>query len=384
MAGKKKSVVAVDEGGEIVYGSLLKGILKEVNNPYATIASDGIIGGDILFYTDSGNYVLNALISGKMVGGGFPSGKVVALAGEKGSGKTFVLTKAIKEFLDADPEREVVLFESEGAVTQNMLIDRGIDMDRVSVFPISTVEELRTQALKALNFIQANTPKGKHAKVMLALDSLGMLGTEWETNMAVSGDSKSDMGKRANLIKSVFRTITLKLGIMQIPMIITNHTYSTMNNAGTKMGGGTGLEFAASIIIFLYKTRDSEETGEVKGDKKIKALVGNIVNFKVEKGRFTIEGSTAPIPLSFKTGITRTAGILDMLVKAKVLTKSGAWIKYGEVSVAQGDRNFYDIAEDFVTDAILKELESYVTNKFMYGIHNEEVSEEEVVEDGGE
>lgn len=369
MAGKKKEVVTEEE---IQYGSMLKGILAAVKNPYATIASQGIVGGDILFYSDSGNYVLNALISGDMLNGGFPSGKVVALAGEKGSGKTFVLTKAIKKFLDADPERELVLFESEGAITQNMLIDRGIDMDRVSVFPISTVEELRSQALLALNFIQSKTPKGKYAKVMFALDSLGMLGTEWELNMAVSGDSKADMGKRANLIKSVFRTITLKLGIMQIPMIITNHTYSTMNNAGTKMGGGTGLEFAASIIIFLSKTKDKEDTGEKKSDgKAIKDLVGNIVYFRVEKGRFTVEGSTAPIPLSFKTGITQYSGILDLLIKAKVMEKSGAWISYNGKNIAQGDKAFYKRVEEFVTEDVLKELIPYVMNTFMYGEHGE-------------
>ena len=351
--------------------SILKGLIKEVGNPYATIASDGIVGGDIDYFFDSGNYVLNALISGDMLTGGYPSGKVVALAGEKGSGKTFVLTKAIKSFLDEDPEREIVLFESEGAITQNMLIDRGIDMERVSVFPIATVEDLRNQALKALTYIESKTPKGQYAKVLFALDSLGMLGTEWETNMVLSGDSKSDMGKRAGLIKSVFRMITLKLGIMQIPMIITNHTYSSMSNTGSKMGGGTGLEFAASIIIFLSKQRDTEETGAKKGSFKIKELVGNIVHFKVEKGRFTVEGSSAPIPLSFRTGITKYSGILDLLTKSKIITKSGAWIKYGEESLAQGDKKFYADVENIVTNEMLEKLAIYVGNKFMYGVGEE-------------
>lgn len=365
--------------------SLLKGIIKETANPYATIAKDGIIGGDIDYFFDSGNYVLNALISGDMLNGGFPSGKVVALAGEKGSGKTFVLTKAIKKFLDADLEREVVLFESEGAVTQKMLIERGIDMDRIAIFPIATVEDLRHQSLKALKYIdgkqQEKIKKDKdagYAKVLFALDSLGMLGTEWETNMVDSGDSKADMGKRAGLIKSVFRMITLKLGILQIPMIITNHTYSSMNNSGKKMGGGTGLEFAASIIIFLSKSKD-----KVEGKEKIKSQVGNIVYFTVEKGRFTIEGSNAPIPLSFKEGITQWSGILPLLVSAGLVEKKGAWYKDMEgKSLGQGEKRFYSKASEYVTDEMMDKLIPYVNERFKYGTYEdeEEIEEEKTPE----
>ncbi len=351
---------------------LLQGIIKNVKNPYATIAEDGIVGGDVKYHICSGNLMLNALVSGKLKDGGYPSGKVVALAGEKGTGKTFVLIKAMKSFLDADPENEILFFESEGAVAKKTLEDRGVDTSRVAVYPVSTVEELRTQCVNALSFIDENTPEGEYPKVMVCLDSLGMLGTEWELNMAASGDSKADMGKRANLIKSVFRTITLKLGILQIPMIITNHTYSSMTNTGKKMGGGTGLEFAASIIIFLSKTKDKEDLGEKKGSTKIKTLVGNNVYFTVEKGRFTIEGSSATIPLNFKTGITYYGGLVDVLLKAGVIEKKGAWFKMtgAEKNLAQGEKNVAEMLPEIVTDEILEEyVKPYVEERFCYGIY---------------
>ena len=343
---------------------LLRGMLKKINNPYSTVAVDGIIGGDVSYYVDTGNYLFNALVSGK-IRGGIPSGKVVALAGSKGSGKTFILLKIIKNFLDEDLERNVALFESEGAITQQMLIDRGVDINRISIIPVSTVEEFRHQVSVALDYIDSVTPEGTHPKIMLALDSLGMVGTAHEIATAVSNDNKADMGKRAQLIKSVFRIITLRLGIMQIPMILTNHTYEGMSQYETrKMSGGSGLEFAASIIIFLSKTKVVEK------DEKVRTHTGNNVTFKVEKGRFTIEGSSTILEINFKTGISRYSGIIDEMIAAGIIQQNGAWYSYGDLKV-QGKDKFYDNAEEYVTDEILDKIDPYIRNKYMYGVGEE-------------
>jgi RecA/RadA recombinase len=313
-----------------------------------------------------------------MLNGGFPKGKVVALAGEKGTGKTFILLNSLRNYLNSNPKAEVIFFESEGALTKELLINRGIDVSRVAIIPISTVEELRHQSLLVLDELEnVWNATGEYPEVVMCLDSLGMLGTEFEQNTSRTNDNKADMGKRAQLIKSVFRNITLKLSLLQISMIITNHTYKGMGKYDpTKMGGGQGLEFAASIIIFLNKTAVREEKATGKGKDKIKHLIGNDITFIVHKGRMTIEGSRAILGLDFKKGINQYAGILSLFISAGIFVKKGAWISYNGVNVAQGDKQFYNNVDKIVTDGIISELEPYIEEKFCYGIVNSNQIEE--------
>lgn len=359
--------------------SVMKGVLKAIQNPYASIAKDGVICGDISGYIDTGVYTLNALISGKMVDGGFPRGKVVALAGEKGTGKTFILLKSLKQYLDADPENEVLFFESEGALTKDLLIDRGLDIDRISIIPVSTVEDFRNQTLVALDYLEELwSGSGEIPKVVICLDSLGMLGTNHEVETSRSNENKADMGKRAQLIKSVFRTITLKLSLLQIPMVITNHTYKGMGKYDpTKMSGGQGLEFAASIIIFLSKAAVKD------GKEKIKSLVGNNITFTVHKGRMTMEGSKATVGLDFKGGIGRYNGLVDMFVKAGIFVKKGSWFSYKEERIGQGEKQVYQNLPGFITEELINDLQPYVEEKFCYGAYvdpDEYIVEDETVE----
>lgn len=367
--------------------SVLAGIMKAINNPYATIAKDGLICGDIHGYMDSGCYALNALVSGELKGG-YPWGKIVCLAGEKGTGKTFLLLKGLKGFLDADPENEVIFFESEGALTQEILEERGLDTDRVTIAPVSTIEEFRTQAINTLDYLidkkegtmnEAGTKRsggdGKFPKLALCLDSLGMLGTNHETATAASGDNKADMGKRAQLIKSTFRLITLKMSLLRIPMIVTAHTYKGMGKYDAKkLSGGQGVELAASIIVFLTKSGIKEE-----GKAKIQALAGNTIKFILHKGRMTIEGSKMDIPLDFKDGIKRNNGIIPLLVEAGLLTKKGAWYSYkDEKNIAQGEKKMYELIDDLVDDEMLDDLQPYIVERFCYGVLNQ--PEEEITD----
>jgi RecA/RadA recombinase len=339
-----------------------KKLLKAANNEYATIAKDGLVCGDVPGYIDTGIVMLNSLISGKLTGG-IPRGKVVAFAGEKGSGKTLLVLYIIEKYLREYPNAYIVFFESEGALTRELLIERGIDVDRLLMFPIAMVEDLRTQAVNILDTMIDDWKKdGEYPECIFCLDSLGMLGTQHEHNTAKSGDNAADMGKRAQIIKSVFRIITMKLSLLKIPMLINNHTYQGMGKYDPKkMSGGQGLEFAASIIIFLTKAK-------IKGIKNnIKFLLGNTINMILHKGRLTIEGSKISVDLDFKKGINRYSGILPLLIESGILTKKGAWISYQGESIYQGDKKFYEDVDNFVSDNILLELEPYIMEKFCYG-----------------
>ena len=243
--------------------NFLKDIIKTTGNEYASLVSDGVEAGDVDSFIDTGSYVFNALLSGSIYGG-LPSNKITAIAGESATGKTFFLMGMVKSFLDDNPDAGVLYFESESAITKQMVIDRGIDPQRMVIIPVTTVQEFRTQAIKVLDsYLAKNVADRK--PIMLCLDSLGMLSTTKEVEDTSDGKETRDM-TRAQVLKAAFRVLTLKLGRAKVPMVVTNHTYDSMGLFATKeMGGGSGLKYAASSIVFLSKKKEKDGT-EVVGN----------------------------------------------------------------------------------------------------------------------
>ena len=154
----------------------LKNIIKSSGNEYAGIASDGIEGSDVTGFVDTGSYAFNALLSGSLYGG-MPDNKITALAGESATGKTYFALGMCKKFLDDTPDGVILYFDTEQAVTSDMITERGMDASRVAIFPVATVETFRHQAISIVDkHIEAKDKK----PVLIVLDSLGMLSTEKE------------------------------------------------------------------------------------------------------------------------------------------------------------------------------------------------------------
>jgi len=245
---KEKKLKRVKKANE----NFFDGLCASTQNELAQAASNGIISGDIDGWIDTGVLILNGQLSGSLQSGGIPDNKIIVFAGEEAVGKTYYILSIVKNFLDTHLNSGVMFFETEGALIKKMLVDRGIDPSRLYVVPVSTVQEFRTQALRILAKVKA-TPVEKRQPTMLVLDSLGMLSTTKEMEDSESGSEKSDM-TRARLIKATFRTLTLKLGVLKIPLLITNHTYDTQGLFSKKvMSGGCLVE---GTKIFALKKQD--------------------------------------------------------------------------------------------------------------------------------
>ena len=199
----------------------LKSVVKEVGNEYASLVTDCVEAGDVDSFIDTGSYIFNALLSGSIYGG-LPSNKITALAGESATGKTFFLMGVVKNFLDANPDAGVIYFESESALTKDLIVNRGIDPDRMLLMPVTTVQEFRTQAIKVLDSYLAQN-EADRKPLFMCLDSLGMLSTTKEVEDTAEGKETRDM-TRAQVLKAAFRVLTLKLGRAKVPMVVTNHT----------------------------------------------------------------------------------------------------------------------------------------------------------------
>ena len=336
--------------------SIFDTLAKEAKNDYAKLVSDGLITGDKQGFIGTGSYILNAQLSGSIYGG-IPDNRVTAIAGEQATGKTFYAIGIAKDFLDNNEDGAVFYFDSEAAATTDLFKDRGLDPDRVWHFPVDTIEEFRTQMIRILDNL-LKTPEGDRKPLLIVLDSLGMLASAKELNDALDDKQVRDMTK-SQTIKSVFRIITSKLGKLKIPMIVTNHTYKTMNPYGepSDMGGGSGLKYAASTIMTLTKSKEKDTSKEI---------IGNIIKVKTYKSRLTKENTQIATRLFFdKRGLDKYYGLLELGEKHGIFTRKGNRIVVGESSVYPSAILADPIK--YFTPEIMQALDECAAKEFKYG-----------------
>ena len=333
----------------------LKEIIKETGNEFASLASEGITAGDVTSFIDTGSYSFNALLSGSIYGG-LPGNRITAIAGEAATGKTFFALGILKNYLDKDKDAGVVLFESENAVSKDMIEARGVDSKRVVVVPVSTVQEFRSQAIKILDKYLEQEEKDRQP-LMFVLDSLGMLSTTKEMTDTAEGKETRDM-TRSQIVKSTFRVLTLKLGQANVPMLMTNHTYDVIGSMfpQKEMGGGSGLKYAASTIIYLGKRKEKIGT----------EVIGNIIHCKIYKSRITKENAQVDVKLTYKKGLDKYYGLLELGEEAGIFKKVSTRYEMPDGSKVFG-KNVNENPDKYFTKEVLDKIDEHAKQKFTYG-----------------
>ena len=333
----------------------LKSLIGKINNPDAKIAEEGLEGSDVTGFIDTGSYVLNALLSGTIYGG-LPNNKISCLAGDPATGKTFYAIGIASQFLKDNKDGVVVYFDTEQAITSDMFKQRGIDMERVAVVPVSTIEEFKTQSLKIVNDV-IEQPEEDRKPVLFVLDSLGMLSTEKEMNDSAEGKNVRDMTK-AQQTKATFRVLTLKLGKAKIPMLMTNHTYQVIGAyVPTKeLGGGIGLKYAASNILTLSKSKDKTDEG----------VVGIFIKCTNYKNRFVKENMNVETRLNYTSGLSRYYGLTDLAIKYGIFKKVSTRIELPD-GAKVFEKNIDEDPEKYYTKEILDRLDAEIQKDFKYG-----------------
>jgi len=331
----------------------LKDIVKEIGDDFTQLAADI---DEEEQYIDTGSYIFNGLVSGSIFGG-VSSNKITAIAGESSTGKTFFSLAVVKNFLDNNPDGYCLYFDTEAAVNKSLLESRGVDLNRTVVVNVVTIEEFRTKALKAVDkYLQM--PMDERKPCMFVLDSLGMLSTEKEIRDALDDKQVRDMTK-SQLVKGAFRMLTLKLGQANVPLIVTNHTYDVIGAyVPTKeMGGGSGLKYAASTIIYLGK----------KKEKDGKEVIGNIVKAKTHKSRLSKENKQVEIRLYYdERGLDKYYGLLE-LGELGGLWKNvaGRYEMNGKKIYA---KQILADPETYFTPEVMQALDEIAHTEFSYGL----------------
>ena len=283
---------------------ILKKLKKAAGNEYSFTLDDKDNPYMVEEWIDTGCYALNAILSDGDIYKGMPKGKRIIFAGPSSTAKSYFIVYMIKAFLESESNPYVIVFESEGATITNMAADFGIPEDRLIIMPVMTVESFRTQVTKLLDEIvemRGDKENTDPPNFLIALDSLGMLGTEKEYRDSVSGSDKTDM-TRAKIIRSIFRLITLKLSLSQTTLIVANHVGAAIGclvkNSSIRTSNGLkniqDFKIGDSILtkegvsqvsnIFEYDNAECYEV-EFEDGSKIKCT---------EEHKFLIDGTWIP------------------------------------------------------------------------------------------
>jgi RecA/RadA recombinase len=353
---KKAQTAPVEES------TLFADLLSETGNEYgAAVVDEGIAAGDISYYIQTGSFTLNALLSGSIYGG-LPGNKIYAYAGEPSTGKTFCALSGVKKFQKQFPDGFVFYFESESAISKDMIAGRGVDTKRIAIVPVATVQEFRSQALRIVNKY-LDTPKKGRPRIMFVLDSLGNLSTTKEMEDIAEGSDKRDM-TRPQLVKAAFRVLTLKMGMAEVAMITTNHLYDVIGSyvPMKKMGGGSGLDYAASGIVFLTKKKDKD--GKDAAGKDI--VTGVILKATLKKSRLTIENKSVETRLNYQTGLDPYYGLVSLCLQFGIFKKMATKIVLPDGST-EFESKIEDNPEKYFTKDLLDEIDEKCKAEFLYG-----------------
>ena len=287
----------------------------------------GIGFNDPTDWISTGNYALNYLISGDFYKG-IPLGKVTVLAGESGSGKSFIASGNVVR----NAQKQgifVVLIDSENALDEKWLQALGVDTSedkilRLSLSMVDDVAKTISTFMKSYKVDYADAEE--KPKILFVVDSLGMLLTPTDVDQFNKGEMKGDLGRKPKALTSLVRNSVNMFGAHNIGMVATNHTYASqdMFDPDDKISGGQGFIYASSIVIAMKKLKLKED----EDGNKITEIRGIRAACKVMKTRYAKPFEAVQVKIPYETGMDPYSGLVDLFEKKGLLKQQGNRLKY--------------------------------------------------------
>ena len=274
-------------------------------------------------WATSGNRVLNHILSGKF-SKGYPAGRITQIFGDSGSGKSYLMAKAI-----ADAQKEgymVAVIDSEQAVSQDYLKKIGVDLDpsMLMTVQVQTVEQTQDMLLEVLEGVKAEqkTLGGTDKlKLMLIVDSIGMLTSNKALDNAESGHHAADMGTKAKALTNMFNQVVQKVGLTDTVCLVTNHGAMEVGVMfpQLKPKGGQCMEFVPSITLRVTKGKiKPADLAELEylykdGIPDHLGALGIVSRIELYKSRFTRPFRKVQLMIPYDFGLPEYAGLFDYL-----------------------------------------------------------------------
>jgi recombination protein RecA len=275
------------------------------------------------------------------LGGGYPKGRIIEIYGPESSGKTTLALHAVAEVQKAGGTAAFV--DAEHALDPAYSKKLGVDIENLLVSQPDNGEQ-------ALEIVE--TLVRSNAVDVIVLDSVAALVPQAE----IDGDmGDAQMGLQARLMSQAMRKLTSIISKSKATVIFINQIrmkIGVMFGNPETTTGGNALKFYASQRI------DIRRIGQIKAGEDV---IGNRVKVKIVKNKIAPPFRTAEFDIMFNQGISRTGDTLDLAVNNDIVTKSGAFFKYNEVTIGQGR----EAAKQYLVDnpKILKEIDGKVRDK---------------------
>lgn len=289
---------------------------------------------DPKIWISTGNYTLNKLISGDWHRG-LPMGKVSIFSGESGSGKSFLASGNVVR--NAQQQGIfVVLIDTENALDESWLKALGVDTSeekllKINAAMIDDVAKIIYDFMKEYKADYTDVPEVDRPKVLFVIDSIGMLMTPTDVDQFSKGDLKGDMGRKPKALKALVTNCVNMFGEYDIGLVATNHSYESQDqfSPDPKMSGGSGFQYASSILVMINKLKlKTDENGVKTSDVHgIRAVC------KVMKTRYAKPFEKVELEIPYSTGLNPYSGMFDFFQKTEFLKKSGnRWEYISEVT----------------------------------------------------
>jgi RecA/RadA recombinase len=322
--------------------------------------SIGISAGfsDPKTWVSTGSYVLNYLISGSFFKG-IPLGKVSVLAGESGASKSYIASGTTVKNAQ-DQGIFVILIDTENALDEPWLQALGVDTseDKLLKLSMGMVDEV---AGTLSEFIKGykETPVEDRPKVLIVIDSLGMLMTPTEIAQFEAGELKGDFGRKPKALMALVKNIVMNIAGEEVGVLATQHTYASQDpyNPDDIVSGGSGFVYASSILVAMKKLKLKED----EEGNKTKTVNGIRAGVKIMKTRYNKPFETAEIRIPYETGMSPETGLFDLFEAKGLLERDGnSYIyKFLDGSEVKMFRKRYEKNEDNVLHRMMEDHMEY-------------------------
>lgn len=333
-------------------------------------------------WIDTGCYGLNYLISGDF-NKGVPLGKVTMLAGQSGSGKSYIASGNLVK----DAQRQgifVVLIDTENALDEAWLHALGVSTDedklmKINASMVNDVAKIINDFMDGYKKEYGDEPKEDRPKILFVIDSVGMLLTPTDVDQFNKGDMKGDMGRKPKALKALISNTLNALGDNPIGLICTNHSYQSqdMFNPDDIISGGQGIVYAASIVVAMGKRKLKEDA---EGNK-VSDVLGIRSVAKCVKSRYSKPHEQIELLIPYETGMDPYSGLIDLFEKKELLIKEGNKLKHTFLDGTE-DKWFRKqiIKDKTILDRIMKEFPEQMAKREKVNSILNSPSDEDIVE----
>lgn len=375
---KEKEVLSFDELEKKEQDKLIADAFKILDdfNPMSSMLSNSV--SNIENYDDTGCYILNALISGHLKGGGFPEGRSTLFAAPSSVGKSYI---ALQAAANAQKKGKfIVVFDSEFSIDKRFAESLGLDPDKVKYFPVKSIEDCKNGLYKFLDFAGKNKIYGKF---FIIIDSLGAMISELDYKRLEDENSAADMGTRAKAMGQLLTVANSMAGFSRSTIVMTNHVYDNPSPFASKiemeMPGGKKVRFMPSCIVQLRGkvVKEDASTGGDSAAEGSKGMTGVAVSGLSIKSRLVKPYNTADLYISWEKGMLKYYGLLDLSLAFGIIEKRVGKLYRKDTDEYIGKpEDIQDNAEFW--EEFMPQLQKEIDEKWCYRSENERKQQQSI------